>query len=163
MSVPQGQPLPAPEAAGAGPEPGHCHPSQSLPGAAQPLVNCFVCLSKSSIPEIGTAALEGWGCARYLRGGVGAQLQTLPSRPQCLLAARRFSSGSSYTQHSPSSWNSCKGITTGELFLTPRKEPRLEQSSPSFPTRSRSPSWPWPRLSAAPQARASQPWLRRCL
>lgn len=108
--------------------------SQSLPGAAQPLVNCFVCLSKSSIPEIGAAALEGWGCARYLRVGSAANAALSACwQPGASAAARRTPS----TPH-----------------------PR---GTASFPTRSRSPSWPWPRLSAAPQARASQPWLRRCL
>lgn len=85
---PRAQPLPAPEAAGAGPEPGPCPQSQSLPGAAQPLENCFVCLSKSSIPEIGTTAAGGvglcHGCTWSLGGsGLSCKLCSAKApRPQ---------------------------------------------------------------------------------
>lgn len=63
----QGQPFPAPEAAEQGLSLGTATGARPCP---EPLVNCFVCLSKSSIPEKGTTAAGGVGLGRVCSLGL---------------------------------------------------------------------------------------------
>lgn len=98
---------------------GECHQSQSLPGAAQPLVNCFVCLSKVQYPWDRNHCSWRGGAVPWLymvTGGVWAQLPALLSRgslaPAPLSACWRR--GASAAAHHTPSTPHPHGITAKE-------------------------------------------------